>query len=193
LELNMPDIISCPICQRKLQVPESYLGQQVQCPSCKAMFTAASASAVALPPPVPPTAQPAGPADWQRPARAEEEPRRRRDDYDDQPRRRDRYDDDYDDRMDFRRRRPYMPHRGAAVLVLGILSLVVCGILGPFAWVMGSNDLAEMRAGRMDPEGEGTTRAGQICGIIGTVRLVIVEVLIGLIFFVALLSAPRRF
>ena len=52
------------------------------------------------------------------------------------------------------------PHRGSAVLTLGILSLVICGIiLGPIAWAMGHADLNEMRAGRMDPEGEGMTCA----------------------------------
>jgi hypothetical protein len=38
---------------------------------------------------------------------------------------------------------------------------------------MGNNDLAEMRAGRMDPEGEGLTNAGRICGIIGTILMVV--------------------
>ena len=33
---------------------------------------------------------------------------------------------------------------------------------------MGNSDLVEMRAGRMDPEGEGVTQAGRICGMIGT-------------------------
>ena len=32
----MPEIITCPSCQRKLQAPESILGQDVQCPSCGA-------------------------------------------------------------------------------------------------------------------------------------------------------------
>jgi hypothetical protein len=36
------------------------------------------------------------------------------------------------------------PHRGTAVLVLGILSRVVCAPSGIAAWVMGSNDLAAM-------------------------------------------------
>lgn len=66
------------------------------------------------------------------------------------------------------------PHRGTLVLVLGILSLVICGIvLGPIAWVMGNNDLKEIRAGRMDPTGEGTTNAGRICGMIGTILNVV--------------------
>jgi predicted Zn finger-like uncharacterized protein len=75
-------------------------------------------------------------------------------------------------------RRDCDPHRGALVLVLGIIGLVVlmCGLLGfiglPFAisaWVMGNKDLAQMRAGTMDPEGQGLTQAGRICGIVGTV------------------------
>jgi hypothetical protein len=44
----------------------------------------------------------------------------------------------------------------------------VCGILGPVAWIMGHIDLGEMRAGRMDPSGEGLTNAGRICGIVAT-------------------------
>jgi hypothetical protein len=57
--------------------------------------------------------------------------------------------------------------------VLGILGIVCCGFLGPVAWILGSNDLKEIRAGRMDPEGEGTTNGGRICGIIGTFVLVL--------------------
>jgi hypothetical protein len=37
------------------------------------------------------------------------------------------------------------------------------------SWIMGNNDLQEIRAGRMNREGEGQTNAGRICGIIGTV------------------------
>ena len=61
------------------------------------------------------------------------------------------------------------PHRGTPVLVLGILSLVIpCGgwIFGIIAWAMGNGDMREMRAGRMDPAGLGTTQAGKICGMI---------------------------
>ncbi len=61
------------------------------------------------------------------------------------------------------------PHRGSAILVLGILSLLTCAPLGIIAWVMGSRDLAAMRQGRMDRSGEGITQAGQILGIIGSV------------------------
>ncbi|MEO0414323.1 MAG: DUF4190 domain-containing protein [Verrucomicrobiota bacterium] len=71
------------------------------------------------------------------------------------------------------------PHRGTTVLVLGILSLVVCPILGPFAWKMGNTDLAKISAGQMDPAGRDTTNAGKICGLIGTILLIL-----GVIFWV---------
>ncbi len=66
------------------------------------------------------------------------------------------------------------PHRGGMILALGILGIVICQICGIIAWVMANTDQAEMRAGRMDPSGEGTTNAGKICGIISVVWLVIV-------------------
>jgi hypothetical protein len=62
---------------------------------------------------------------------------------------------------------PLAPHRGVLILVFGILSIVCCLIFGIVAWVMASKDLKEMAAGRMDPAGQGMTKAGMICGIIG--------------------------
>lgn len=62
---------------------------------------------------------------------------------------------------------PLAPHRGTLILILGILSLVCCLICGIIAWVMGNNDLKQMSAGKMDPSGEGMTKAGKICGIVG--------------------------
>ena len=64
---------------------------------------------------------------------------------------------------------PLKPHRGGAVLALGILGLVICVICGIIAWVMGGNDLKEMAAGRMDRSGEGLTKAGKICGMISVI------------------------
>lgn len=79
-------------------------------------------------------------------------------------------------------RRDAEPHRGSAILVMGIMSMVVlffgCPfvvpwligiVLGVLAWVMGSADLAKMKRGEMDTEGQSNTRAGWVCGIIGTV------------------------
>jgi hypothetical protein len=65
-------------------------------------------------------------------------------------------------------RRRQSPHRGATVLVLGILGILVCFILGIIAWSMGSGDLKAMDRGRMDPSGRGLTQAGMVLGIIST-------------------------
>jgi hypothetical protein len=145
----MPEVIKCPGCQRHLQVPENYGGETVQCPKCARTFVAFAQPAA--PPPLrreqPPYLEPPRPPD-------------REDDYDE-------FGDDY---SGVHSRRDYFPHRGTTILSLGILSLIppCCPILGPIAWYMGNADLREMRAGRMDPEGEGYTNAGRICGIVAT-------------------------
>lgn len=61
------------------------------------------------------------------------------------------------------------PHRGGTILALGLVGLLVCCIVGAFGWSMGNKDLAEMRAGLMDPTGEGMTQAGRICGMISVI------------------------
>jgi hypothetical protein len=83
-------------------------------------------------------------------------------------RRSSRYDDDDDE---FGRGRWREPHRGTLILVLGICGLVVCGLCAPAAWIMGNGDLAKMRAGTMDPSGYGSTQAGWVLGIIGTLLI----------------------
>jgi hypothetical protein len=64
------------------------------------------------------------------------------------------------------------------VLVLGILGLVVCQVLGPFAWVMGNRELEAIDAGRRPPENRGTANAGRVLGIVGTVLLALVPIFI---------------
>jgi len=61
------------------------------------------------------------------------------------------------------------PHRGGTILALGILGLVICFICGIFAWVMGSGDLREMQAQRMDPTGKSNTQAGKILGMVSVI------------------------
>lgn len=56
------------------------------------------------------------------------------------------------------------PHRGGAILTCGILSWVICMILGVIAIVMAREDLRLMRSGQMDPSGMGMTQAGMILG-----------------------------
>ena len=74
------------------------------------------------------------------------------------------------------------PHRGTLILVLGILGLIICGPLAIVAWILGSGDLKAMDAGTMDPAGRGNTQAGRICGIIGTI-LLILGLLVGVLLF----------
>lgn len=61
------------------------------------------------------------------------------------------------------------PHRGTMLIIFGVLGLICCIIFGILAWVMGQGDLKEMAAGRMDPSGEGVTKAAKILGIISVV------------------------
>ncbi len=61
------------------------------------------------------------------------------------------------------------PHHGVLILVFGILSWLVCFIFGIVAWVMANSDLRAMQEGRMDPTGEGLTKAGKIIGMISVI------------------------
>lgn len=63
--------------------------------------------------------------------------------------------------------------QATTVLILGILGLVLCGVLAPFAWSMGNKELAAIDAGRRPPNDRGTANAGRILGIIGTILLAI--------------------
>jgi hypothetical protein len=195
----MPVIVACPSCGEQLSVPEDFLGRTVRCASCSTAFEANQKRSEPGPVPGPSTQEHvsdrpglddgdrrAGPVDdgvGERhgdrvvpgePPRGMPPEERDRDypprDYDeDEPR---RY-----------IRRDVMPHRGAMVLTLGIISIacgtilaLVCGILplvaiglGVTAVLMGRSDLQQIDAGTMDPDGRGQTKAGLICGIIGMI------------------------
>ena len=79
---------------------------------------------------------------------------------------------------------PSQPYQGAyhappdhpqatTTLVLGILGLVVCGVLAPFAWHMGNRVLREIDGSQGQLGGRGNANAGRIMGIIGTALLVL--------------------
>ena len=78
--------------------------------------------------------------------------------------------------------------QATTALVLGILGLVVCGILAPFAWYVGAKEVEAIDEGRRPPENRGTANAGKILGIIGTVLLGI-GILIGIIFLIFSVAA----
>jgi hypothetical protein len=172
----MAEIITCPACERQLQVPVSFYGQTVQCPECSHLFVAE------------PPAESVQPAPKAAAPVPEERPRRSKRAYD--------RDDDYDDDFDHMRplRTQGRPHRGGLILALGIMALVggvAIGFpfaLGPVAWLMGNSDLAEIHAGRMDPSGEGMIQAGRVLGMISTFLLILGVVfvcgIVGLIFVV---------
>jgi len=161
----MPIQISCPSCQKQLRVPDNLVGKSVKCPSCQTSFEAVAEQAPAAEErsreePAPRRGEERDEA-YQEEAPVRRSSRRSRDD-----------DDDYDDDRPRRRRRSadYAPHRGTLILVLGILSFVGCSIFtGIPAWIMGSGDLKEIRAGRMDPEGEQLTNIGKILGMISCI------------------------
>jgi predicted Zn finger-like uncharacterized protein len=193
----MPVIITCPSCEGKLRVSDELRGRMVRCPACNHTFDTAPPAArprhdpqdlplqlsidepSSEPRPTPDDGAPGlvgavelnAPEDEQpAPAPPRPEPPRRK-----LP----RLSEDWD-LEDLRRRGPRRdaePDRGAAVLSLGIISLacltISCWpvglILGLIAWIMGQTDLRKMKRGDMDSNGEGMTRAGWICGIIGVI------------------------
>lgn len=63
--------------------------------------------------------------------------------------------------------------KGTLILILGILSIVCIQLLGPVAWVMGNGALREIDANPGAYSNRGTVNAGRICGIIGTIFLVL--------------------
>src|SRR5262245_17329271 len=105
----MSQLVACPECKKHLQVPDDLIGKKVQCPECKATFTAKSPEEEEAPARtgtgIAKTTS-SKKADWDK-----EDKEDKRDDEDDRgsrsssrSRRRDN-DDDYDDDDDFRSRR----------------------------------------------------------------------------------------
>lgn len=84
---------------------------------------------------------------------------------------------------------PVLPnHDGALVaLVLGIVGLAAVPVLGPVAWVMGSNALKEIDARPGVYANRQHAVAGRVLGIVGTVLLAFFVVLLVVVFFVGLL------
>jgi hypothetical protein len=88
------------------------------------------------------------------------------------------------------------PHRGAAILTMGLLSLVgvVLGVvpgivLGAMAYWMGSDDLWQMRCGVMDGEGESMTNAGRTCGMVAMMLGLLGIILCSLFVWTAMVKA----
>ncbi|MEN8112781.1 MAG: DUF4190 domain-containing protein [Actinomycetota bacterium] len=76
--------------------------------------------------------------------------------------------------------------QATTILVLGIIGLVMCQVLGPFAWIMGNKEIAAIDAGLRAPQNRGTAQAGKVLGIIATVLLIIG--IVGFVLFIALVG-----
>ncbi len=61
--------------------------------------------------------------------------------------------------------------KSTLVLILGILGIVVCGLIAPFAWVMGKRTVSEIDASQGNLGGRGAAQAGYVLGIVGSVLL----------------------
>lgn len=75
-------------------------------------------------------------------------------------------------------------------LVLGILGVVLCQVIAPFAWSMGKRTLNEIDASQGRLGGRGAAQAGYVLGIVGTVLLglslvFILIYVVGMIAFVS--------
>ena len=80
------------------------------------------------------------------------------------------------------------PHRGVLILVFGILAWVICVIFGIVAWVMANSDLRAMQEGRMDPTGEGLTKAGKIVGMINVILSIVAIPVVIILFMIGALA-----
>ena len=73
--------------------------------------------------------------------------------------------------------------KATTAMVLGIVGVVVCGVVAPFAMVMGKRTLAEIDASQGRLGGRGQAQAGYVLGLVGTILLG-VAVLFLLFYFV---------
>ncbi|GIW79889.1 MAG: hypothetical protein KatS3mg105_1696 [Gemmatales bacterium] len=200
----MSIVVPCPACTRQLRIPEEHIGRDVRCPKCSHVFHAeednsssdqvadsldhdTAGSSASLHDDLeycPNCGRSVELHDTQCPYCGEplEEAA-------DAPQ------EAADSRPPWEReggfRRDCEPHRGPLILTLGILSIVigflgVCtmgiggvvgAIIGIVGWILGQTDLKKIRHNRMDPLGHGSTHAGWVCAIIGTVISVLTSLM----------------
>ena len=190
----MAHLIECPECKKQLQVPEDLIGKKVQCPECTHSFVAQAldTEGVSTTP-----SKRSGPSSAPKSSARGKKNTDDEDDGEEKSRRRDEDDDMDDERPSRRSRRErsvykphFTPHRGGMILAFGIVALVsyavfplLAIVFGPIAWLMGNTDLKEIKAGRMDPEGEGQTQTGRILGMVATI-IALVSIVIACGFLV---------
>lgn len=86
------------------------------------------------------------------------------------------------------------PTHGSATtaLVLGILSLVVCGPLGIPAFIIGRRAEREVKMSQGQLSGEGLAKAGWIMGLIAMILMVLAILLIILLVAIGALSSSSN-
>jgi hypothetical protein len=193
----MPQQISCPSCARTLNVPDELIGKTVRCPGCKTTFTAQGEA-----PSAPVRAEtPPATGRSRRPAE-DDRPRDDADDADDRPR-----------PGGAPHKGGVLLGLGITSLVFAVFSmlaegcsstgtcctLIMCvawmplvvamlmalvgAVLGLIASLLGQRDLGRMNRGEMDSSGRGSTKAGMICGIAGSVVCVL-DLLCGVVILI---------
>lgn len=69
-----------------------------------------------------------------------------------------------------------------AALICSIGGFVLCGVLFPVGWWLGSKELGGIKAGRRDPANKSLAQAGRIIGMIGTILMILAIVsIVGLV------------
>ncbi len=68
------------------------------------------------------------------------------------------------------------PEGATTIFVLGLLSLLACGLLGIFAWIQGNDYLKRCRAMGVDPDGLAV--AGRVMGMIATILMIVALVVV---------------
>ncbi|NUR06707.1 MAG: DUF4190 domain-containing protein [Nocardioidaceae bacterium] len=74
-------------------------------------------------------------------------------------------------------------------MILGILGIVLCQVLAPFAWRIGKRAVDEIDASQGRLGGRGSAQAGYVMGIIGTALLALYLVFLVGFVLIALLTA----
>jgi len=77
--------------------------------------------------------------------------------------------------------------KATTAMVLGILGIVVCGVMAPFAWSIGKKTRDEIDASGGRLGGRGQANAGYIMGIIGTVLLAL-GVLFAIVYVILIVA-----
>ena len=79
--------------------------------------------------------------------------------------------------------------QAVTVLILGIVSVAVCGFVAPFAWVMGNRVVQEIDASNGQLGGRSQAQVGRIIGMVYTLVMGAALVIAGLALVVVLIGA----